>query len=63
MRLVSIGGCLTVTIPRDLMRELGLVARESVMVQRGVGRRLEVIPLDEWTRDRERIQGHPRRAN
>jgi len=63
MRLVKIGGNLTATIPRDMARELGLLARDYMLVQRGEGRSLILTASEEWTRERERIRGRRRRAD
>ena len=47
MRLVFIGRNLTVTIPVAITRELGLVARTHVVVERGPDRTIILTPLEE----------------
>jgi antitoxin component of MazEF toxin-antitoxin module len=47
VRVVRIGGNLTITIPRSLARELGIVHRTHVIIERATGRALRLTPLEE----------------
>lgn len=59
--LLYVGGMLNVPVPRALVRELGLVKRTRVTIERGTGKTLLIEPLDIYLHERRKLRGRPAR--
>lgn len=58
MTLLEVGRMLHVPIPKALVRELGLVKRQLVTVERTKDGTLRVVILEDYLRERRRLQRH-----
>lgn len=56
MTILEVGRMLNVPIPRAIVRELGLVKRQLVVVTITAERHLIIEPLEDWTRDRRQLR-------
>lgn len=63
MKLLLQGGNVMVTLPRAMVRELGLAPRGYVTVQRGAGRSVIVAPLEVADERRPRVRASQARAD
>jgi antitoxin component of MazEF toxin-antitoxin module len=57
------GGNLTVTLPRELARECGIVRRSYLRINRGAGRELVLAPLEVSNGARRSLRPRAARSN
>lgn len=61
VRLVKIGGNLTVTIPARFARALGWAPRAYVSIEQTQGKQLTITELEDYLRERRAIRRHAAR--